>query len=267
MARIVAVPDVHGSHAWEVVKTYPKESYDYIVFLGDYFDTWKNQWPDQGENFLAICDFVRQDTEHRKMLIGNHDWSYLTMSIDGSLVSGHQSARSSKIRELLEQNLDIIDLAFEYDGWVFSHAGFSKTWVNYIKGFFHQLYDDWPEDKFTLSFLNTQWHKINHSDEDNKWIAFDELLDWHGISDGGGDEITQGPLWIRPGSLLQDAYYRKQIVGHTETVFSELLFLQKNDNKVVLVDSPEHEVLGIIDTEKEYAFLTPEELAKRRNLL
>ena len=37
-----------------------------------------------------------------------------------------------------------------------------------------------------------------------------------GFFSPSGDEISQGPLWIRPESLLQDAYYPKQVVGHTE---------------------------------------------------
>lgn len=78
MVRILSIPDVHGSHQWEAVKSVPKDSYDYIVFHGDYFDSWENQWPDQGENFKTICDFVREDTEHRKLLIGNHDFAYLS---------------------------------------------------------------------------------------------------------------------------------------------------------------------------------------------
>ena len=128
MARILSVPDVHGSHEWEVVKILPKNSYDYIVFHGDYFDAWENEWPYQGENFKNICDFVREDTEQRKLLIGNHDWSYLSQSREGSNCSGHQSGskksegKISVIRKLLLDSLDILELAFECDGWVFKNC-------------------------------------------------------------------------------------------------------------------------------------------------
>ena len=117
MSRILSIPDVHGSHEWEVVKNLPAQNYDYIVFHVDYFDCWENEWPDQGENFKNICTFVREDTDHRKLLLGNHDWSYLTGTGTGSC---------------------------------------------------------------------------------------------------SGDEVTQVPLWIRPTSLLEDAYYKNQVVGHTE---------------------------------------------------
>lgn len=47
----------------------------------------------------------------------------------------------------LSRRLDIIDLAFECDGWVFSHAGFSATWVESILKVFHQMLDKWPDDE------------------------------------------------------------------------------------------------------------------------
>ena len=43
MAKILSVPDVYGSHEWEVIKTIPESSYDYIIFHGDYFDDWENE--------------------------------------------------------------------------------------------------------------------------------------------------------------------------------------------------------------------------------
>lgn len=275
MAKIISVPDVHGTHQWETVKNIPTESYDYIVFHGDYFDSWENDWPDQGENFKEICNFVREDKEHRKMLIGNHDWSYLTRTKTGSC-SGHQNARGREIKKLLQENLDIIDLAFECDGWIFSHAGFSATWVDSIKKVFHQILDKWPEDEntnqsslcwneneFCIDFLNKMWHKLEQS-ENNVNIDFDEHLDWYGFFSGSGDEVTQGPLWIRPDSLLKDAYFKKQVVGHTEICLYENVFLKRKENYVVFVDSPLHNVFDIFDTNVNYDFITTEEFLKIR---
>ena len=69
--KVLVVPDVHGSHEWEAVKDMPTDSYDFIVFMGDYFDSWENQLPDQGNNFKSICSFIREDRTHRKLLLGN----------------------------------------------------------------------------------------------------------------------------------------------------------------------------------------------------
>ncbi len=108
--KVLVIPDVHGSHEWEAARRSGPADYDYVVFLGDYFDSWENEWPDQGENFRKICAFVREDTEHRKLLLGNHDWSYLSRTKYGSGVSGHQNSHIDEIRTLLSENHDILDI-------------------------------------------------------------------------------------------------------------------------------------------------------------
>ena len=276
MAKVLSVPDVHGSHEWEVVKNLPKDSYDFIVFHGDYFDSWENEWPDQGENFKNICDFVRKDTEHRKLLIGNHDWSYLSQSRDGQNCSGHQSGsiysegEITVIRELLLGAKDILELAFECDGWVFSHAGFSKTSVRYMQEILKKKGIIQDENEYSISLLNSVFKKrLEEYDIPNfsKWIPFDEKLDWDGCFSGSGDEPSQFCLWIRPDSLLEDAYYNKQVVGHTELCIYDKIYLQQGENKVIVVDSPDHEVYDVLDTQKEYAFFSVAEINKQRKKL
>lgn len=252
MARILSIPDVHGSHQWEAVKSVPKDSYDYIVFHGDYFDSWENQWPDQGENFKAICDFVREDTEHRKLLIGNHDFAYLSLSG----ISGTQDKPFWEIQNLIKSNLDIIDIAFECDEWIFSHAGFSDTWVQTVKKIFNVK-------QFSISLLNEQFHRLSSDNNySGKRDSLYELLNWYGFLSPSGDEISQGPLWIRPESLLQDAYYPKQVVGHTEMCLYEKVFLQQKENRVIVVDSALHEIYSVFDTTAEYDFITIPEFFK-----
>ena len=271
MARILSVPDVHGSHEWEVVKILPKNSYDYIVFHGDYFDSWENEWPDQGENFKNICDFVREDTEQRKLLIGNHDWSYLSQSREGSNCSGHQSGskksegKISVIRKLLLDSRDILELAFECDDWVFSHAGFSKTAVNYMNEILLKLGIIKNESEYSIDLLNATFKKRlaeYYSTKPVHWTYFDEKLDWDGCFSGSGDEPSQFCLWIRPVSLLDDAYYKKQVVGHTELCIYDKVYLQKGENKIIVVDSPKHEIYDVFDTQKEYTFLSVLEVNK-----
>ncbi len=67
MAKILSVPDIHGTHLWETVKSHSSEEYDYIVFHGDYFDAEENEWPDQGDNdspqheFYGIFDTRKEN--------------------------------------------------------------------------------------------------------------------------------------------------------------------------------------------------------------
>lgn len=276
--KILIIPDVHGSHEWEIAKEKINEA-DKIVFLGDSFDSWSNIWDDQGENFKNICDFKRKYPDKVKLLIGNHDFAYISGTREGDRVSGHQYSKHAEIRALLTANLDILDLAFEADGFVFSHAGFSKTWVRYMKRVFHEMFDKYPDDEgrtefesqedfeqykakvessaliwdeneWSISKLNEVWHTLSHFPGDENFIyGFDELLDWHGCFSGSGNEVTQGPLWIRPEALLDDAYYPKQVVGHTEYCIDNYCALKKGDNYLLVADSPSHAVMEVFDTE------------------
>ena len=279
MAKILIVPDVHGTHEWEVAKDKVSQV-DYVVFMGDYFDSWENKWDDQGNNFNDICKFKRDNSDKVILLLGNHDWSYMSGTLEGENCSGHQYDKVDIIRSLLYGNRDIIDLAFECDGWTFSHAGFSRNWVDiYMKSCLHKILDEYPikisdvnfeskfefdkfiksmdtpikvwnEDEFSVSLLNKLWHeKINHPFDDE----FCELLDWHGIFSPSGDEVSQGMLWIRPPSLMNDSYYPKQIVGHTELNESFFenggyLCIERNGNDFVFTDSPSHKVRNVFNT-------------------
>jgi len=248
--KVLVVPDVHGSHEWEAAKSFPQNSYDRIVFMGDYFDAWENKWPEQGQNFEKICAFVRQNSERRKALLGNHDWSYLSATVHGAGCSGHQNGKASKIKSLLLSARDILDLAFEADGVVFSHGGFSKTWVATILRLFNMNASEW-----SIDFLNKAWRSLSlQKDEAAFNYEFEELLDWHGYFSGSGNEVTQGPLWIRPEALLDDAYYQTQVVGHTEYCLGDFVALtgkdmtNGNENIVIATDSKRHQVFGVIDT-------------------
>ena len=42
-----------------------------------------------------------------------------------------------------------------------------------------------------------------------------------------GDDITQGPLWVRPTSLMEDGLDYIHVIGHTEKMTIESVF---NDN-------------------------------------
>ncbi len=263
MSKIIPIADVHGSHEWQKIIKSCKDPDSVFVFLGDYFDSWTNKWPDQGENFKNICNWVREDTEHRKLLIGNHDWSYLSGTRDGEFVSGHQREHVHEIRGLLTSNLDIIDLAYENNGVVFSHAGFSNYWVTSI--LFQQIHielDEWPDDdtgkkgkvwdesEFSIDFLNKFWHKHTHILGDETFIyGFDEILDWHGLYSGSGNEVTQGPLWIRPFALLERPYFKYQVVGHTEFSLDKYVNIKQDNKFLVITDSRAHNLYEVIDTE------------------
>lgn len=266
MSKVLVISDMHGSHNWEQAESIIKEQkIDYVVGLGDWVDSWENNWPDQGENLQKALDWFRQDDEHRFFCLGNHDFSYITQTSNGQKVSGHQYNKHLEIQTILKNNEDIIHYCVEIDGWVFSHAGISKTWVNrYIKPIFHTIYDTednvWNEKEFSVKLLDDTLRKYG-----TKYSKLNELIDWHGVWSGSGNEPEQGLLWIRPEALVKDMYYPQQVVGHTEWVVGEPVRLKSKKGKLLVTDSRKHDLMYILDTEKESdnKFFTVLDYAKR----
>lgn len=266
MSKILIISDMHGSHNWEQAKSIVKEQkIDYVVSLGDWVDSWENVWPDQGENLQKALDWFREDTEHRFFCLGNHDFSYITQTRDGLRVSGHQGEKHFETKSIFENNKDILHYCVEIDGWIFSHAGISKTWVNdYIKPIFHTVYDTdekvWDEKKFSIKLLDDTLGECG-----TKYSKLNELIDWHGTWSGTGNEPEQGLLWIRPEALIKDMYYPQQVVGHTEWAEGEPVRLKSKTGKLLVTDSRNHNVMYILDTEKESdnKFFTVLDYAKR----
>lgn len=249
--KILIIPDVHGTHQWEKAKDYVNKV-DRIVFLGDYVDSWDNQWPDQGDNLRNIIKFAREN-DNVDLLIGNHDWSYITPTDDGIYTSGHQ-INAEEIKEIIMTGMDLFKVAVKYDDWVISHAGFTKQWVNYFCNI-KQFYPNQTTSEELIFRVNESMRKLDPN------VAV--ILDWYGVFDGAGDEPTQGPLWVRPNSLLSNAYFKHQLVGHTEIVDGVDFFAKRDDNYLVVKDSARHEKIEIFDTKKKYEFFTITELARK----
>ena len=76
--RILIVPDVHGTKLWKDYIT--RQDFDECYFLGDYFDSFENDWsnPDDNQitNFEEICKKASID-KRIHLCIGNHDIDYI----------------------------------------------------------------------------------------------------------------------------------------------------------------------------------------------
>ena len=125
--KVLVVGDIHGNFE-EVFKQLDKEDKDFdkIVFLGDYVDSFekKHQGAPMIDGFKKLCSM--KDDKHI-ILFGNHDLSYL----GDPNVSGHNWTYASAYREMFLENLDKVDIACQLGDYVFSHAGITKTWLEF----------------------------------------------------------------------------------------------------------------------------------------
>lgn len=198
MFKTVAIGDIHGRNTWKAI--YEKEKPDRMIFIGDYFDSFDITSENQQNNFLDICAFKNSGLCEVIILIGNHDHHYF-QSVGQQSTKGYQPIYAVSISFILENNKHLMQMAYMQDNLLFTHAGVTQTFMNDVFG------TDWEISKIADD-LNELWQY--------KPQAF---CFWG--QDHSGDDKCQGPIWVRPRSLIADSgrIARKliQIVGHTHT--------------------------------------------------
>jgi len=199
MSKLIAIGDIHGRDTWKQIVE--QEQPTIVVFVGDYFDSYDIPGIDQIHNFKNIIQWKHDNPQCKViLLVGNHDFHY--MSTCNEYYSGFQRDLYIPIGEVLETNKHHLQIAYRCDDLVFSHAGITPDFL---------LNNNWGEQDM-VEFINDLWlykpHKFKFADNE------------HGYSDPYGDDEFQGPLWIRPKSLMKACQDVKktmiQVVGHTE---------------------------------------------------
>jgi hypothetical protein len=160
------------------------------------------------------------------MLIGNHDHHYLS----NETYSGFQPALKWDIQDLLTKNMHHLQVAYQFDDILCSHAGFSPTWLDDTFG-----WDGWTKSNFvelTNELYKNRLHAFNFS---------------HMGYDPYGNHPSQGPMWIRPAALMSsnkgDNGLKKkfiQVVGHTQvnSIFDSMVASEKSmGGRYLLIDA------------------------------
>jgi predicted phosphodiesterase len=202
--KIIAIGDTHGRVNWK--KIVEKEaSADKIIFIGDYFDTHHQgvSGNKQIVNFKEIVEFKKANPDKVVLLTGNHDYHYIRGV--GETYSGYQGGYALEIGELVEQAIkdDLMQMCYLHDKFFFSHAGLTKTWVQTVltPNNINPLVDDIMVQQIN-DYLKFQPRVFGFAMGAN----FDQT----------GDDVTQGPIWVRPYSLANDMVEEITcVVGHT----------------------------------------------------
>lgn len=201
--KIIALGDCHGRSFWKLIAN--TEEWDELVLIGDYFDTHEAITPiEQLKNFDELCAFKRASKKPVILLIGNHDYHYFP-EIGYQHTSGYQAGAAKNIELALNQNRDLLQMAYFHEKLLFTHAGLGETWM---KENFHDLIVTPYKTEYLAEAINDVWKY--------KPLSFS----FAGLYDQTGDDLTQTPIWIRPYSLVKDskniaAAGIVQIVGHT----------------------------------------------------
>jgi hypothetical protein len=192
--KTIIIGDIHGRDIWKQIIT--TENPDRVIFIGDYFDNFDISSVEQQHNFKQIIAFKETKVMEVIMLIGNHDYHYFP---GFETYSGFQSGAAPVIKMLLEENKHHLQMCYQFDNILCSHAGIGYDWLveqnKYESGSIPEFVNDlYKYNPYKFCFLGTNPY---------------------------GDDKTQTPIWIRPRSLMygnKNTFLKNeyiQIVGHT----------------------------------------------------
>ena len=125
--KILINPDIHGRIFWKYSIEH-KDEFNKIIFLGDYLDAYS---PDllvnEKDNFKEIIQFKKDNLDKVILLLGNHDCHYINSKILHS--SRYNLFKANIYHKLFNDNLDLFQLIYIYDKYLFSHAGVYEEWL------------------------------------------------------------------------------------------------------------------------------------------
>jgi predicted MPP superfamily phosphohydrolase len=191
--KLVAIGDIHGRGIWKQIVAKEHDTTDEFVFVGDYFDSFTVKGPDQINNFLDIIEFKKQSKAPVTLLIGNHDYHYYP-GIEDSGTSGYQALMAPSIKHVVGDNKQHLQVAYQVDEFIFSHAGLSSEWL-----------DDMMLGWDASNMVNRVNELFQYQPDKIAYRSFkyyDYSHDRAELASGYGNETFQGPLWIRPAALM-----------------------------------------------------------------
>jgi predicted phosphodiesterase len=246
--KTVILGDTHGLNLWKQIIELHKDA-QRVIFMGDYFDSFYISGVEQLHNFKEIIQFKESTDKEVVMLIGNHDHHYLDV---GETYSGFKAAHKWDFNDALKKNMHHLQIAYKLDDILFTHAGVSPVWMN--DTFYRQARQSWSK--------NTIVEDLNELYKVKPTLFNFSHLGW----DPSGDSVEQGPLWIRPRSLMKsnkgdDGLKKRfrQVVGHTQvnSIFDSFTASEKAmGERYYLVDAMQRGGYVIYEDGK----LTPVEL-------
>ena len=216
--KIAVISDIHQTVFWKNIINQIND-FDKIIFLGDEFDCWDNQWPLQIKNAQEIVEFKKSCPEKIDLCWSNHATSYFL----DERCSGYQSEYAAEIKNFFNNNKDLYNPVYIYDNWIFSHAGVSAKWMKYCR----------------ISELREINQLFREKPNVFKWMG----------PEGSGNNAAEGPLWIRPEALINNYVHNfNQIAGHTEDIKPRII--KKHWRIFVFCDTHEHNYLTVMETKK-----------------
>lgn len=201
--KILTISDLHGRTSWRQANF---DEADYVVFLGDYTDSYFVDDSTIYTNLQAIIELKRTNPDKFVLLIGNHDAQYL--HFPHYRCSGFRNWAQPALSSLFAKNHDLFQVIHQQGTYLFSHAGITNQWFKRLLAKTgNETLVVTPD--FDLAELLNDIHWQSDSLRD--------LLFEVGPRRGGSHQFG-GPIWADRSETRTDYLIGfHQVVGHTPT--------------------------------------------------
>ena len=212
--KIAVIGDLHGKNCWKKLLEGKFDSFDKIVFMGDYSDdSWVTFSDDEIiDNLNEVIEFKKNHNNNVELLVGNHDFQYI---VGYPTASRYRKSYAKEMHKIFNDNADIFKIIHIENDHIFTHAGITNGWIDYIKSKY----------KIKDININNVYDVVNivyKNDKDDCNIA--------SFRRGGINEFA-GILWSDTQDLLDDAWNGyNQVVGHNRIKQEKK---KKKDNYII----------------------------------
>ncbi len=191
--KTIIIPDIHNRVDW-IESFLSSLEYDNVVFLGDYFDEFK----DTRKDAINAAEWLKQSLykPNRIHLIGTHDIWYMFPKNPFVKASGNSSGKAKAINKILsKEDWELLKL-FHYTQlhWI-THAGIHPSFADETN----------IRNKIRIE-TNKALDDVKNGNS-NPWLGAGEAR--------GGYQKFGGIIWLDWNEEFEPIPYINQIVGHT----------------------------------------------------
>lgn len=206
--KTITIGDVHGESYWKSVNP---ENYDYVVFVGDYMDSFFLKPVEILSNLKEIIELKLNHKDKVILLLGNHDVPYYWGKPEN--ISGFNIGSLWDYHDVFYKNKELFQVSFQIKNYIWTHAGIHKGW-----------YDKYIVDAVKKYEINGDLsHQLNILFESNFKYLYN--VSHH----RGGTNKEGGIFWADFIELYKkplNGYH--QIFGHT--IHKKIKTYVKNEN-------------------------------------
>lgn len=222
--KFLSIGDVHGRDYWKRFLI-ENPDYDKVVFVGDYVDSFNKTNIEIINNLLDIIEFKKSNPDNVILLLGNHDIQYAISHPAVDLkygCSGYRPDMHYDLYDIFYENKKLFQVAYQYDNYIWTHAGIHRGWYNTFMREFEKIFPDFEgnvADKLNEAYnfeLSTLFH-----------VGY---LRWGANQVGGIFWSDKSETWTKP----LKGYH--QICGHTMIEDIKTSEYKKHNASITYID-------------------------------